>query len=245
MSRAAPRPAAGDPSAASLWEAAFWADEDGLRRLLAQPNVQINVAVGSGSGSLAKLSGGAIGPGDTGFHITCSKGYASCAQLLVAAGCDTSVQNASGLTGWDLAERYFVAEGKPNHGKLLKLLDRLADSHELLDDERSRTGKRPHPAGPTEASGDDAEDTQRRDGPVATAGPAPSQPQHHDRSLPAALPEPYRPQFSPAHRRRTGPGGAEPPAEALGTPGARQLLGEAAPAPEPRPSKSRLSETSR
>ena len=41
----------------------------------------------------------------TPFHIACAGGHVSCVRLLLKAGCDTTLREESGLTGWELAEQ--------------------------------------------------------------------------------------------------------------------------------------------
>ena len=36
----------------------------------------------------------------TAFHLACAGGHVQCVALLLGSGCDTSLRNEDGLTGW-------------------------------------------------------------------------------------------------------------------------------------------------
>eukprot|EP01051_Picozoa_sp_SAG22_P017840 SAG22_NODE_2848_length_2160_cov_6.810771_2_plen_246_part_00 len=78
----------------TLHVAASLADVGRLRKLL---------ATGAGGGQPKGLDSGDRKQ-YTAFHVACAGGHVECVRLLLAAGCDVTLLNAAGLTGWELAE---------------------------------------------------------------------------------------------------------------------------------------------
>ena len=119
----------------------------------------------------------AIDAGDkrsfTAFHIACAGGHTATVQLLLEAGCDTSLTNDVGYTGWDLAaslhrtEVTALREGEAGAGAGARA--EAGGSRRSAGKPGKRGSDRPAPRGeeppaaePPASGGDELEGSSRR-----------------------------------------------------------------------------------